>query len=174
MKISKKTYFMMAALSAFLAGAPNEGKCAEASMPSVKTQMKSVELAAEADFKEALEAAKKDGKIVMLEFTGKDWCPPCKMLHKFVLETEEFAKYAKEKLHVVVADFDRMGEPKLKEQAKNYKNLANQYQLEGFPTIILIEPNSAMTETIVGLQVQSPKELADRIDSFKARATKQK
>jgi thiol:disulfide interchange protein len=45
-----------------------------------------------------LDAAKaqgvKEGKPVLVDFTGSDWCPPCKALHKNVFMSEEFAAEA--------------------------------------------------------------------------------
>ena len=171
-KIGKKTYFLLTVLSAFLLGAPASGfgETSKANAnDSLKSEAKKIELKAEEDFDKALEAAKKEGKILMLEFTGSDWCPPCKMLHKFVLNTEEFTKYAQDKLKVVVADFTRLGEPKNKAHAKKYRELAEKYNLRGFPTIIFIDPKSGENEMMVGLEVRTPAELKEKAESFKER-----
>ena len=37
------------------------------------------------DFEKAKAQAAKEGKPILMEFTGSDWCPPCKALHKNVL-----------------------------------------------------------------------------------------
>ena len=95
---------------------------------SAKSEVKAAVLKSETDFDKAYEAAKKEGKKLMLEFAGLDWCPPCKMLHKFVVGTDEFAKYANEKLHVVLADFKRGGEPADKKNAKKMLELAEKYR----------------------------------------------
>ncbi len=171
-KIGKKTYFLMAVLSAFLIGAPASGICETAKAktdPLLKSEVKKAELKVEADFDKALAEAKKEGKILMLEFTGSDWCPPCKMLHKFVLNTDEFIKYANDKLKVVVADFTRFGEPKNKTHAQKYKELAEKYNLRGFPTVIFIEPNKDRVEKMFGLEVRTPAELIEKAESLKAR-----
>ena len=34
------------------------------------------------DFAKAKAQSAKEGKPVLMEFTGSDWCPPCKALHK--------------------------------------------------------------------------------------------
>lgn len=170
--IRKKTYLLMAVLAAFLLGAPASGICETSNANAngtLKSDLKKIELKAEGDFDKALEAAKKEGKVLMLEFTGSDWCPPCKMLHKFVLNTEEFAKYAKDKLKVVVADFTRFGEPKDKAHAQKYKELAEKYNLRAFPTIIFIDPNSDKTEVMIGLEVRTPAELKEKAENFKAK-----
>ena len=109
-KISKNSYLLAALLSFFVFVTAGILHAQEASKPA-KSEVKAAVLKSETDFDKAYEAAKKEGKKLMLEFAGLDWCPPCKMLHKFVVGTDEFAKYANEKLHVVLADFKRGGEP---------------------------------------------------------------
>lgn len=163
-KISKKTYFLLAAISTMLGAAvcPAAGSpAATAASPAAtaKSDAKTLEDIAEKDFEKALAEAQKDGKVLMLEFTGSQWCPPCKMLHKYVLNTDKFLKHAKDKLKVVVADFDRSGKPRDEANAAQYTKLADTYELTGFPTIILINPQSGYIEKIVGFQIQSPEEM---------------
>ncbi len=161
-RISKRTYFFMAVLSAFCATPMSMAQ--QAAPAGLKSEAKAAEVKVEADFDKAMAAAKKDGKKVMLEFSGQDWCPPCQMMHKFVIKTKDFAKYADEKLHVVIADFDRYGEPKSKEFAAKNKALAEKFQLRGFPTIVVLSPDGKVLDTIIGLEVRSPQELIERID----------
>mgnify|MGYP002431653313 FL=1 len=120
----------------------------------------------ETDFDKAYEAAKKEGKKLMLEFAGLEWCPPCKMLHKFVVGTDEFAKYANEKLHVVLADFKRGGEPADKKNAKKMLELAEKYRLRYFPTIVIINPKTDKVKILEGLQTKTPQELIEVIETF--------
>ncbi len=42
------------------------------------------------DFEKAKAQAAKEGKSILMEFTGSDWCPPCKALHKNVLIKDVF------------------------------------------------------------------------------------
>ena len=116
-KISKNSYLLAALLSFFVFVTAGILHAQEAPKPA-KSEVKAAVLKSETDFDKAYEAAKKEGKKLMLEFAGLDWCPPCKMLHKFVVGTDEFAKYANEKLHVVLADFKRGGEPADKKNSK--------------------------------------------------------
>lgn len=135
---------------------------------SIKAEVKSDVLKVKEDFDAVLEAAKKDGKKIILQFSGNEWCPPCQMLDKFIVNTKEFAKYANEKLHMVVADFTRYGEPHNKKFAKRYKELAEKYNLRGFPTLIIMSPNGVVIDTIVGLEnLRSPQDLIDRINKAK-------
>ena len=42
------------------------------------------------DFEKAQAQAAKEGKSILMEFTGSDWCPPCKALQKNVLSKDVF------------------------------------------------------------------------------------
>src|ERR1700733_5558822 len=85
----------------------------------------------------AEEQAKKEGKLVLMDFTGSDWCPFCIKLHDEVFSKPEFAEYAKKNLVLVQVDF-----PHKKEQTKELKEanhaLLEKYKIEGYPTIIVL------------------------------------
>lgn len=89
----------------------------------------------ETEVDSAIEIAKKDNKAVMLEFTGSDWCPPCKMMKKNVFSKDEFVTKASENFVLVHLDFPK-GDPELKEKNMPY---AKEYKIEGYPTIILLD-----------------------------------
>ena len=154
-KISKNSYLLAALLSFFVFVTAGILHAQEASKPA-KSEVKAAVLKAETDFDKAYEAAKKEGKKLMLEFAGLDWCPPCKMLHKF----------ANEKLHVVLADFKRGGEPVDKKNAKKMLELAEKYRLRYFPTIVIINPKTDKVKILEGLQTKTPQELIEVIETF--------
>lgn len=83
----------------------------------------------------AVEIAKKENKSVMLEFTGSDWCPPCMMMAKKVFSKKEFVDAASKDFVLVHLDFPN-GDPELK---KKNEPVAKKYEIEGFPTVILLD-----------------------------------
>ncbi|MCP5537980.1 MAG: DUF953 domain-containing protein [Akkermansiaceae bacterium] len=85
------------------------------------------------DVDAALEKAKKEKKPVMVEFTGSDWCPPCKMMHKKVFSKKAFTDAASKKYILVKIDIPR-GDKELYQ--KNQKVLGK-YKVSGVPTVIL-------------------------------------
>lgn len=89
----------------------------------------------ETDVDAAIALAKKQDKAVMLEFTGSDWCPPCIMMAKKVFSKDEFVKAASEDFILVHLDFPD-GDKELAEKNKPY---AEKYEIEGFPTLILLD-----------------------------------
>jgi len=76
-------------------------------------------------------------KPVLLEFTGSDWCPPCMKQNKDVFEQPAFKEFAKDKLVLMKLDFPR-SKPQTPEIKERNQQLAAQYQVEGFPTVILL------------------------------------
>src|SRR5213083_3508571 len=59
------------------------------------------------DLPKAQAKAKEEKKLVMLDFTGSDWCGWCIKLNKEVFSKPEFAEYAKKNLVLVEVDFPR-------------------------------------------------------------------
>ena len=90
------------------------------------------------DLPKAMEQAKTEKKMVLLDFTGSDWCPPCKNLHSKVLTSAEFSKFAKDNLVLVEVDFPR-GKPQAPELKSANQALGKQYGIKGYPTIIVLD-----------------------------------
>jgi protein disulfide-isomerase len=90
------------------------------------------------DLPKAMEQAKTEKKMVLLDFTGSDWCPPCKNLHKTVLTSEEFSKFAKDNLVLVELDFPK-SKPQSEELKAANKELSKKYAIRGYPTIIVLD-----------------------------------
>ncbi len=90
------------------------------------------------DFEEAKEQARAQNKTLLINFTGSDWCPPCIMLEKEVFKQPEFVAYAAKNLVLVEVDFPRIKMQSREAKAANQK-LANQFGIEGFPTVVLLD-----------------------------------
>ena len=91
------------------------------------------------NIEKAKEVAKKEGKAVLVEFTGSDWCPPCKALKKNVFNSDEFKAYAKKHLVLVELDFPRDKSKVTKEQAAYNREQAKAFAVKGYPTVILMD-----------------------------------
>jgi thioredoxin-related protein len=87
--------------------------------------------------------AKKEHKLILLNFSGSDWCLPCIKLRKDIFDTEAFNSYAADNLVLVNADFPRKNKNQLsKEQQKINETLADRYDPKGnFPYTILLDAN---------------------------------
>lgn len=93
------------------------------------------------DFDKAKIESLENKKLILLYFSGSDWCGPCIKLKKDVLETDEFVDFASNKLVLVRADFPRMKKNQLdKVQTEKNEKLAEKYNNKGkFPLTVLLD-----------------------------------
>ena len=89
------------------------------------------------DYKKAQEEAKAGNKILLLNFTGSDWCGWCIKFDRDVLSKPQFKEYARNNLVLVELDFPRVKTQSAELQKQN-RQLAQQYEVVGFPTIIAL------------------------------------
>ncbi|UPT71140.1 MAG: thioredoxin family protein [Flavobacterium sp. JAD_PAG50586_2] len=61
----------------------------------------------EPSFENAKKTAKEKHELILLNFSGSDWCGPCIVTRKDFFESEVFTKMANENLVLVNADFPR-------------------------------------------------------------------
>ena len=117
------------------------------------------------DLPAALAEAKKEGKLVLMDFTGSDWCPPCQALHNNVLSRQAFVDYAEKRLVLVELDFPQRRElpPDLKK-----KNVALQkkFNVVGFPTLIVLDNDGRELAREVGLAHNDPADIIAWLDKF--------
>jgi thioredoxin-related protein len=101
------------------------------------------------DFKKAQEEAKANNKPLLIEFTGSDWCPPCRMFQKEVLSSHEFEQFAAKNFILLEIDFPR-GKQQSAELAQQNQTLAQRFGIEGFPSIILLNAEGKELGAMVG------------------------
>ncbi|MEE2714444.1 MAG: thioredoxin family protein [Verrucomicrobiota bacterium] len=101
------------------------------------------------DLTKAKERAKKGNKLILLDFTGSDWCPPCMALHDFVLTQPEFLDFAEKNLELVELDFPK-NKPIDKKLAERNAKLVEKYNINGFPTIIVLDTAGKIIHRDVG------------------------
>ena len=90
------------------------------------------------DYKKAQEEAKAAHKFLLLNFTGSDWCGWCIKFDRDVLSKSEFKDFAQNNLVLVELDFPR-AKPQPPEVRKQNRELAQQYEVVGFPTIVVLD-----------------------------------
>ena len=101
------------------------------------------------DYKKAQEQAKSSNKLLLIEFTGSDWCPPCRMLQKEVLSTPEFKDLASKNFVLVEIDFPRTKEQS-RELVEQNQMLAQRFGIQGFPSIIILNTDGKKLGELVG------------------------
>jgi thioredoxin-related protein len=118
------------------------------------------------DFEKAKEKAKAENKMVLMDFTGSDWCPPCKALHKNVLTSPEFVEFAKKNLVLVEVDFPNK-KPQSAELKKANKVLAKKFTIEAYPTIVVLDSNGKELSKKAGYGGEKAKEFIAKIEALK-------
>jgi thioredoxin-related protein len=92
------------------------------------------------DWNKAQEEAKANHKLLFLNFTGSDWCGWCIKFDKDVLSQPQFKNFAHDNLVLVELDFPRRKSQPTEEKKQNVQ-LAQQYEVLGFPTIVVLNSN---------------------------------
>ena len=112
------------------------------------------------DFSVAQKQAALEHKLIMINFSGSDWCGPCIRLRTEILESAVFENYAADHLVLVRADFPRQKKDQLsKEQVKLNEALADKYNSDGkFPYTLLVDENGKVLKAWDGF----PDETADQ------------
>lgn len=115
----------------------------------------------------ALEKAKNEKKMVLMDFTGSDWCGWCMKMDKEVFDTGDFRQYAKDNLVLVELDYPRQKfiSPQTKQQNEQLKN---QYKVEGFPTIVVLDADGKTLKTFGGYQEGGAKAFIEELKKLKA------
>ena len=101
------------------------------------------------NYDESLKKAATENRMVLLEFTGSDWCPPCKKQAADVFAQPAFEEFANANLVPVKLDFPRRAEQSEEQKTAN-QALAQKYKVEGFPTVILLDSKGAELAREVG------------------------
>ncbi|HUA64684.1 MAG TPA: thioredoxin family protein [Alphaproteobacteria bacterium] len=118
------------------------------------------------DLPKAQAQAKSDNKLVLMDFTGSDWCGWCKKLDADTFSKPEFADYAKKNLVLVQLDYPQ-NKPQSDELKAANAALAKKYNIEGYPTLIALKPDGTVVWTQVGYLDGGPQALIDQLDAAK-------
>jgi thioredoxin-related protein len=119
------------------------------------------------DFNVAKTEAAQTHKLILINFSGSDWCGPCIRLRKEILESGIFENYASDHLVLVRADFPRQKKNQLsKEQTKLNEALADKYNADGkFPFTLLVDENGKVLKSWDGFPDESPDQFVSDISS---------
>jgi thioredoxin-related protein len=134
----------------------------------VLSQAFAAELTWLTDVDKAVKRAATEKKLVLLDFTGSDWCGWCKKLDADVWQTAEFATYAKKNLVLVELDFPRT-KPLPEELKKANAALRDKYQVKGYPTLVFLNGKGQKVGEHVGYLKGGPKAMIEKIDGFRGK-----
>lgn len=117
------------------------------------------------DLPKAQAQAKSENKLVMMDFTGSDWCPWCIKLNKEVFSTPEFAQYVEKNIVPVEVDFPN--KKKLPDDLKKANDaLQKKYNIQGYPTVIVLDSNGKKVGEL-GYEPGGPKAFIAELEKLK-------
>jgi thioredoxin-related protein len=118
------------------------------------------------DFSKAQSEAKAEKKLLVMDFNGSDWCPPCQELRKNVFNTPEFRQFAQQNAVLLDVDF-----PHQKRQTEEVKRaseaLAQKFSVEAFPTVIVIGPDGKELKKMEGYDGQNAEDFVAALKKLK-------
>jgi protein disulfide-isomerase len=129
--------------AAIVAVSCSEKKTADTgAQPTTEKKPDSAVPAAKSGWLTNLDEAKKEAqaknRLLLMDFTGSDWCGWCIMLDKEVFSKSEFKEYASKNLVLLELDFPRMKKMPPEITAQN-EQLAVKYGIQGFPTVVVFD-----------------------------------
>ena len=120
------------------------------------------------DMENAKKQAEKEHKLIVLNFSGSDWCGPCIRLHKDIFDSDDFKALADKSLVLVNADFPRLKKNQLsKDQQKENDKLADKYNPQGsFPFTVLLDEKGNVLKSWDGYPGLSPAEFTTQVRGY--------
>lgn len=112
--------------------------------------------------------AKTENKMVLLDFTGSDWCGWCMKFKKEALDTDAFKDYAAKNLVLVELDFPRKT-PQSADLKKANKELSKKYNVTGFPTFVVLNKNGEEIGRQEGYEPGGAAAFIEKLEKFKAK-----
>lgn len=91
------------------------------------------------DFEAAKTQAKNEKKMLLVDFTGSDWCPWCIRLKNEVFNLDPFKNEAPKQFVLVEVDIPNDKSKLSKETQEQNAKLVEQYKVQGYPTILLMD-----------------------------------
>ena len=112
--------------------------------------------------------ARENQKLILLSFSGSDWCIPCIRLEKEIFENDEFKNYAAQHLILMRADFPRLKKHQLpKIEKKKNDVLAEKYNKQGaFPYTVLLDSNGKVLKQWDGIPASAANEFIKQLHSL--------
>ena len=122
----------------------------------------------ETDFEKASAKAKAEGKHLLIDFSGSDWCGWCIKLDNEVFSKEAFKTYAKDNLVLLLVDWPQRT-PNSKEVQAKSRPIMEKFSVRGFPTVIILDAEGkAVAQT--GYQAGGPEAYVEHVKKLIAEA----
>ncbi|MDD2716634.1 MAG: thioredoxin family protein [Candidatus Wallbacteria bacterium] len=122
----------------------------EKALPAPGTTADQALATGEVEWLQDLEAVKakagQQGKVILADFSGSDWCHWCMKLDEEVFSKPEFKQFAGQNLVLFLVDFPNRKQLPPETAAQNRK-LADKYGVQGYPTVLLLDAGGNLLAT---------------------------
>ena len=119
------------------------------------------------NYEQAQKEAQANHKLLLMDFTGSDWCGWCIMLDKEVFSKPEFKEYASKNLVLLELDFPRMKRMPPETAAQN-ERLMMKYGIQGFPTVVVFD-SSGKPLGALGYQQGGPQAFIAQLEKLRSK-----
>ncbi|MEK7951390.1 thioredoxin family protein [Luteolibacter soli] len=120
------------------------------------------------DFAAAKKQAAAEKKDLLMDFTGSDWCGWCIKLNDEVFKHDEFKAGVKDKFVLVELDYPQDKSKLSEETQKQNEELQGKYSIQGYPTILLCDPEGKPFAK-TGYQEGGPEKYVAHLDELRAK-----
>ena len=166
---SVKFLRLMLLLATLLAASCSKKNTAETQPEKKPETQVAATAAAKPGWLTSLEQAQKEAqaknRLLLMDFTGSDWCGWCIMLDKEVFSKPEFKDYANKNLVLLELDFPRAKKMPPEVTAQNEK-LAIKYGIQGFPTVVVFDSNGKPLGAL-GYQAGGPQAFIAQLEKLR-------
>lgn len=104
------------------------------------------------DFETAKKVALEKNQLILINFSGSDWCGPCIRMKKEIFDHPSFSAFSDSNLVLLNADFPRNKKNQLSPSVQQHNEaLAEKFNRDGnFPYTVLIDANEKVIQTWEG------------------------
>lgn len=108
------------------------------------------------DFEAARRQAAKEGKLILMDFSGSDWCGWCKKMDAEVFSQDRFVKEASKKYVLVMIDSPNDRSILSELALAQNQNLKVRYAVRGFPSVVIVNPDGEVVARHSGYRKGGP------------------
>ena len=116
-------------------------------------------------YEEAMEKAQKEGKYVLADFTGTDWCHFCVKLHEEIFADPVFKEGVAEDFVLLMVDYPKDKSQQSAEVIAQNEELKAKYAIKGYPTVLLLDARGKVFAA-TGYRKTSPAEYVRHLKKY--------
>ncbi len=108
------------------------------------------------DFEAARQQAAKEGKLILMDFSGSDWCGWCRKMDEEVFSQDRFVREATKKFVLVMVDSPNDRSILSKLARGQNAGLKEKYKVRGFPSVVIVNPDGEVVKRHSGYRKGGP------------------